>query len=352
MFNALKRIYLVLGDGCNFSCRYCIQSGQSFVREQVRSEVMDFIKNAAYSRGEHADRLIVMFWGGEPLVYFDEIKKVVNYCGDTIDYCMVSNGALLSEEIVEFINANNISFVLSSDGPNTTHTRNNNILENAILLQLFNAINIKSFDCVISAYSQDIFEVWHYFESKSPSTFVNYEFLKCSWDMPEDLYSYDIDRFCTTMELACAAAHEGILAGNLVKEYWLLDPGIKQVMAMCDQNNAVKNTIPRCNQTRRNLNIDALGNILSCHNFGEKIGSIEDDYFELIAKYDDLISGKRGTLCTSCNYVELCRGGCPYTHKDCAGQKKCCEIKKIYFECCLKFVAMFESLYEEVILDD
>ena len=70
---------------------------------------------------------IIFFYGAEPLLNFDLIKKVVLYSkekGYDIEYVMVSNGILLNAEIANFIKKNSISLGLSIDGPKNINDSN------------------------------------------------------------------------------------------------------------------------------------------------------------------------------------------------------------------------------------
>lgn len=346
MFYSVRKVFLMLGSACNFKCRYCIQNNVNYKPLKIKTDVLDKVKETASVKAAAGERLLVMPWGGEPLLYIKEIKQIVEYLGDSVDYSIVTNGSLLTEEIVEFFNENNIKFVLSCDGRNTVKTRLNNMLENERFLELYKQLKHKSVDCVVSAYTQDIYDVWEYFNSIDPQLQVSFEFLQCTWDMPADIYNFDVRAFKETMKRIAGEAKDGLLSGVMNKQWFFIELMVRRIMAN------KKLDIPNCGQIVVNMNVDTEGNVYACHNISEKIGTIEDFHCELVEKYKQWLSEKdwRGD-CRECQYVYFCNGDCPNTDKKTAGQKKCCEIRKVFIQTCIDFIDSFAGLCEEVELD-
>ena len=71
----------------------------------------------------------IYFWGGEPLLYWNTIKKTILLFEKIniypITYVIFSNGLLLNDEIADFCNNHNIVFKMSYDAPNPLAVRNN-----------------------------------------------------------------------------------------------------------------------------------------------------------------------------------------------------------------------------------
>lgn len=64
--------------------------------------------------------LYISFFGGEPMLNFDLIKKAVFYASETeknISYSITSNGSLMTPDIVNFLVKYNINLTISLDGP-------------------------------------------------------------------------------------------------------------------------------------------------------------------------------------------------------------------------------------------
>jgi uncharacterized protein len=70
---------------------------------------------------------IVTFFGGEPLLEIGLIKDLVSYgrgrFGDTLKFRMSTNGTLLDRNLLEYLRANDVYFVLSLDGSEEQHDR-------------------------------------------------------------------------------------------------------------------------------------------------------------------------------------------------------------------------------------
>ena len=101
---------LLVIQGCNLRCTYCYGDGGQY----QDSGVMDFdiAKNAVdyLIYKSNKTKLTICFFGGEPLLNFPLIKRVVEYCHKKIEnsekvinFSMTTNGTLLTPEIDEFI---------------------------------------------------------------------------------------------------------------------------------------------------------------------------------------------------------------------------------------------------------
>jgi uncharacterized protein len=70
----------------------------------------------------------VVFFGGEPLSNLGLIKAVVDYAetkgkaeGKKVDFSLTTNATLLTEEIVDYLDAHRFGLAISIDGPKTFH---------------------------------------------------------------------------------------------------------------------------------------------------------------------------------------------------------------------------------------
>ena len=127
-------VFLMCGTACCVSCRHCMQYSVGldvhkidfFAKDEVLSDsCVNFFKNWAEIDGEHN----LVFWGGEPLIYFSAIRKAVTMFAslgilDKLNLQLFTNGCLLNEEMVEFFNYYNFMVILSFDGPDETFLRN------------------------------------------------------------------------------------------------------------------------------------------------------------------------------------------------------------------------------------
>lgn len=123
--NIIKAACLHVAHDCNLSCNYCFASQGNFkgkrelMNEEVGKRALDFLmENSGNRRNIELD-----FFGGEPLMNFDLVKKLVAY-GRKIEkehnkhfrFTITTNGVLLSDDKIDFINENMDNVVLSLDG--------------------------------------------------------------------------------------------------------------------------------------------------------------------------------------------------------------------------------------------
>ena len=116
---------------CEHSCPYCQVSRQSTDRSRfdMSDEVAERALDIAFE--SHSARIKIEFQGGEPLLNFPLIKKIVASANErsasskkAVDFVIASNLALLSDEILAFCKANNVLLSTSLDGPADLHNKN------------------------------------------------------------------------------------------------------------------------------------------------------------------------------------------------------------------------------------
>ena len=88
----------------------------------MKSAIDDFLLRSA-------KECHIVFYGGEPLMAIDVIKEAVEYVKNTItnkhvQFSIITNGTLLTEENVLFLINNNFYLQVSLDGPCEIHNRN------------------------------------------------------------------------------------------------------------------------------------------------------------------------------------------------------------------------------------
>lgn len=111
---------------CNFDCPYCFEHKRlGFMSNEVERKALEFVERKLEAG---VRRLDVTWYGGEPLLRFDQVRsmcaKIVGLCdknGVKLKMGMISNGYLLDEEIVEFLDQYKISFQVTLDGMCESH---------------------------------------------------------------------------------------------------------------------------------------------------------------------------------------------------------------------------------------
>ena len=128
----IKAMCLNMTHDCNLRCEYCFASQgtyngeKAFLSFETGKKAFDYlVKNSGNRKNLEVD-----FFGGEPLMNFDAIKKLVDY-GRSLEkeynkhfrFTVTTNGVLLDEEKMDYINENMDNVVLSIDGRKETNDR-------------------------------------------------------------------------------------------------------------------------------------------------------------------------------------------------------------------------------------
>lgn len=332
----IDRIYLTLGMNCNFNCKYCYQSEDKNKNlytdtKEVSSNIIKYIKNVSK---EAEKTLTLMFWGGEPLMYFNLIKDIVEKLKDIkINYSIVTNGSLLTKEKVDFLNTNNISVGISHDGKNTYITRKKDILNDKGKLELIKKINDLSIVTVFSSYNFDLLKTAEYCEEKlGREVHVNLEWLHCDNNTDKALYTFNKELVKEKLLLLLEKIEQDLING----EHSGRIKTLYQFLYQTQNNN--NNKIPYCMQMRKSLNIDLAGNVTACHPYG-KLGTILDNHEDLIKKYDEKYNiAFDFEDCSKCKWINECKAGCPLEYP-CEGKKAMCEIKAMFYETIKDFLS-------------
>ena len=128
----VKALCLHVAHDCNLRCQYCFAStgdfggGRLLMPLEVGKKALDFL--VANSGSRH--NLEVDFFGGEPLMNFEVVKALVAYGRElekihnkTFRFTITTNGVLLDEEKMAFINQEMSNVVLSIDGRKEVNDR-------------------------------------------------------------------------------------------------------------------------------------------------------------------------------------------------------------------------------------
>ncbi|MCR4739397.1 MAG: thioether cross-link-forming SCIFF peptide maturase [Lachnospiraceae bacterium] len=128
----VKALCLHIAHDCNLRCAYCFAGKGEYHGEkalmsfEVGKKALDFLVKASGNRVN----LEVDFFGGEPTLNFDVVKKLVEY-GRSLEkthnkkfrFTLTTNGLLLNDEILEYANREMHNLVLSIDGRKEVNDR-------------------------------------------------------------------------------------------------------------------------------------------------------------------------------------------------------------------------------------
>lgn len=123
--NVVKALCLHVAHTCNLNCSYCFASQGKYQGEralmsfEVGRQAFDFlIKNSGTRRNLEVD-----FFGGEPSLNFEVVKQLVAYAREVegkynknFRFTYTTNGMIMTDEMMEFLNREMSNVVLSLDG--------------------------------------------------------------------------------------------------------------------------------------------------------------------------------------------------------------------------------------------
>lgn len=128
----IKSMCLNVAHDCNLRCEYCFAAkgdfgcGRMLMPFEVGKKAIDFLIEKSGPR----HNLELDFFGGEPLMNFDVVKKIVEYArkeekkyNKNFRFTITTNGLLLDTEKINFINEQMSNVVLSLDGRKEVNDR-------------------------------------------------------------------------------------------------------------------------------------------------------------------------------------------------------------------------------------
>ncbi|MEG1393599.1 MAG: thioether cross-link-forming SCIFF peptide maturase [Christensenellaceae bacterium] len=126
----IKALCLLVAQDCNLRCSYCFahtgeyHGKRALMSEQTAKAAIDFLIKSSANR----TNLEVDFFGGEPLMNFEVVKKTVEYGRQqeklhhkNIRFTLTTNAYHVTDEMADFINKEMKNVVISIDGRKEVH---------------------------------------------------------------------------------------------------------------------------------------------------------------------------------------------------------------------------------------
>lgn len=122
---------ILLTNACNLRCVYCFQGAgekdSSSLNNTTRENIFKFIKNQVEQRDTNI--VSIVLFGGEPLLNFksniewlDNIKKYCEDNGKVLVTSMVTNGTLVTDEVLDQLSKYNCGYIqITLDGVKEIH---------------------------------------------------------------------------------------------------------------------------------------------------------------------------------------------------------------------------------------
>lgn len=329
-------MYLIVSSGCNLGCRYCFidnnENNNSFEMNMSLDVLEEAVhKYLAYIEAKKIEKPQILFYGGEPLLNFKAIKyavEIVNASEIHVDYCIVTNGTLLTDEVACFLAENNFSIGISLDGPKDINDFNrifrqssasvyDNVCKSVSLLKKYNA-NF-GLSLTVSEYflkhKDDIFSWLKEFGVKN----IFYNLFHYTYYEPEEVWR----RYYENASNYLIKSHE------VLSVYGVVDGRLNRKIESIVEN---KFKFADCAAIGANqVTIKPNGDVCVCHGYLKTdkyvIGNIRDKDFDFFANSEEFEFWKeRSTLyndkCLSCEALFACGGGCPTQAEALYGSRK------------------------------
>lgn len=128
----IKAMCLHIAHDCNLRCKYCFAStgdfgtGRKLMPFETGKAAIDFLLEKSVGR----ENLEVDFFGGEPMMNFEVVKQIIEYArskeeesGKHFSFTITTNGMLLTDDNIDYINKEMYNVVLSIDGRREVNDR-------------------------------------------------------------------------------------------------------------------------------------------------------------------------------------------------------------------------------------
>ncbi|MCR3956557.1 MAG: thioether cross-link-forming SCIFF peptide maturase [Gudongella sp.] len=361
--NIVKAMCLHVAHDCNLKCEYCFASQGNFKGERSMMSLETGKKALLYLAQNSGNRrnLEVDFFGGEPLMNFQTVKDLVEY-GRSIEqeynkhfrFTITTNGVLLDDDKIRYINENMDNVVLSLDGRKSV----NDAMRLTVNGEGSYDVILPSIKKMVQARGDKDYYVRGTFTSK------NLDFGKDAISFHDEGFKkISIEPVVAPEDMDYAIREEHL--GRILKEYedfsreyislTRKDEDFMFFHFMIDLNQGpcvVKRAVG-CGAGSEYLAVTPEGELYPCHQFvGEKeflLGTLETgiqnvelrDRFKMANVYNK-------EECRNCWARFYCSGGCHanahYAHNDIMKPYEIgCEMEKKRIECALSVLANAEA---------
>lgn len=321
----IKALCLHIAHDCNLRCKYCFAStgdfgtGRKLMPLSVGKAAIDFL--LAHSVGR--ENLEVDFFGGEPLMNFDVVKEIVKYAREkekeynkNFRFTITTNGLLLDDDKIDFINREMSNVVLSIDGRKEVNDKMRVRVDGS-----------GSYDTIIKRYKNLVSK------RGDKEYYVRGTYTKYNLDFSEDvmhLYEAGFDKISVEPVMEDDSIEYAIAKKDLDQIYREYDKLVDKIselknsgkditffhfMLDLDQGPCVIKRLRGCGSGNEYVAVTPDGEIYPCHQFvGHEeylMGNLEDGTFnEDIKKEFAGCHVYSKPSCRECWAKFYCSGGC------------------------------------------
>jgi len=349
---------ILLTDVCNLSCSYCkvipnVSAPQAQPTERSRlEEVVEFF----FANSEAARPKIIHCTGGEPTLFFDQVKYIVHlkeHLQRPNENCWLvlgTNATLIKEERAAFLAEHDVKCIVSMDGPPAVHDllRRNHAGRGSWKLvdrgvRALRAAGAEvSLSMVLGGHNLDqAHEIIQWFLDEYQPTGLGVNFMKPPTPDQKE-YEYLVDPLAYADQMY--GIHKAFRDRGLFMElvYRKLQPFVAQRYRYHDCGAA----------GGTNLNVDAKGNIGPCKSFlvMNRLALRDLDaqaYRETVVARWRKRSPIYYEYCDGCSARGMCGNGCAYDAMIHSGDEMAIDVRSCEYT--KRFNRLFiEDLFEQV----
>ena len=326
--HVIKTLKIQLGLSCNYSCEYC---SQRFVPniEHANSKYMElFLKNLDNWLFHAPEK--IEFWGGEPFVYWKIMKPLAEKLREkypTTRFSVITNGSMITEEIIDWLYDMGFSLAVSHDGPGQ-NVRGPDPFDDPeqrkLLFRLFNRFLPEgriSINSMIHRENMDREKIQKFFEelfnlseydrfSIGEGGFIDVYDEGGKKNVPQNLNEHIAHRRTTLQAIRSGSIERFGITRDRISE-WLDSWGNHRPWEVIGQ---------KCGMDREDtIAVDLQGNVLTCQNVtavskapngnSHKIGHV--NMFDKI-KLNTATHWKFRDECSKCPVLQMCKGSCMF----------------------------------------
>ena len=319
----ISAIALNVVESCNLRCTYCFAGDGDYGEPSIMS--VELAKKAIQYFVKDRSDLHIVFFGGEPLLNFNLIEKIVDWCESQMSkrfsYGITTNGVLLKQSILSFFKKYNFALKISYDGPllqakqriGTTNKLNLGMLTEKKLAKYYEALSqLKSLKIRSTLCPDSLSQAFDNIISVLNSQTYRFAFARAS--SPDERLKFsrlDIEKLNKILEK--------------IVDYYLEKEDFHSLLQLSNLNKFIK-MVHRgdyhrnyCGAGINYLSISTSGGFFLCHRFTEdreeSLGNLDEGLDLNKAKKISEFRAGNAEPCRSCWMRNFCGGGCFHEHK-------------------------------------
>jgi len=333
----IQLLKIQMGLSCNYSCDYCSQKFVERAAETSKKDIDAFMEKLDVLEFDEQSGLKVEFWGGEPFVYWKTFKPLAEAMRDRFshwkrrpNFSVITNGSILTDEIIDWLMKMNFSVSISHDGPGQ-HVRGPDPFEDpekkkqilGFYRQMSRLKKGFSFNPMLNAQNISRKKIYDWFVefTGDPNVVLGEGGIVDSYDadgMQNSLQTKQQHFDFRRTAFADIFSTQGQIGFRMQLDK--IDGFIRNVLA----HDESKYLGQKCGMDdEHTLAIDLRGNVMTCQNVssletgknGEShLGGNLDDYDNVAIKTSTHWSNR--AECPKCPVLHLCKGACMFLDKE------------------------------------